>query len=126
MLDELWTCFKERGYYGSVSVRNTSGSSKQSTFLLKSDPAKNADESATDFAIFAAIYDMDPEYTAVCIVKKGYKGSFDGFPVISCPRDKITDALDNAILEGLGHKKAFFFRETGAVVLFGYKDFSLG
>ena len=41
--------------------------------------------------------------------------SFEGSP------EDIQDRLDEAILEGLAHRKVLMVRESGAVVKFGYK-----
>ena len=75
---------------------------------------------------------MDPDYSVVAVIKQagseparqwaenallnGYDEiSFEGSP------KEIQERLDEAILEGLAHRKVLMVRESGAVVKFGYK-----
>lgn len=125
MLEDLWARFKEAGYCGSVSVKEVLGKSEHDSFAIKSDFDDD------DSFIHEAIYNMDPDYTAICVVKSGYKGETSGLPVVSfgaegsLSKEDIADALDNAVLEGLGHQKALIIKESGAVVRFGYSDFKV-
>ena len=59
--------------------------------------------------------------------KSGEDWAVDAFPdgihevSFAGSADDIQNNLDNAILEGLAHRKALIVRESGAVVKFGYK-----
>lgn len=112
MLDELWMRFKKANYCGSVSIKQAD------TFIEKSDSAES------DAPIYEAVYNIDPEYTSACIIKKGLKGEISNLPIIGfegVSKEELSLAFDNAILEGLAHKKAFVVKETRAVVRFGYE-----
>ena len=112
MLDELWNRFKEAGYSGSISSR----------FAIKSDSEED------DRIIHEAVYDIDPDYVSVCVIKNYSKDSHD-LPVLEpesfSSKESAIKALENAVLEGLGHKKAFVIKGTGTVVRFGYEGDSL-
>ena len=119
MLDELWNRFKGTDYSGSVSVKSESGDG-QIHFALKSDSSDD------DSFIHEAIYEMDPDYMAVCVIRSGFTGDTGSLPVVGIEgwqsdKGRAAEALDNAILEGLGHKKAFVIKGSGAVVKFGYE-----
>lgn len=118
MLEDLWNRFKAAGYTGSVSSRSLSGMDGIH-FTEKSDSGED------DSFIHEAVYGMDPDYTAVCIVRTGFTGDKGSLPVIDVDgwqdATKAAEALDKAILEGLAHKKAFVIKGSGAVVKFGYE-----
>ena len=128
MIDKVWVWFTSQGYKGSVSVRNPdSGESDASgTFTSKGNTPDN------DIFIHEAIYEMDPDYSVVAVIKQvgneparqwaedalsnGYDEiSFEGTP------EEIQERLDEAILGGLAHRKVLMVRESGAIVKFGYK-----
>lgn len=85
-----------------------------------------------DIFIHEAIYEMDPDYTVVAVIKQiGDKparewatetlaGDIDEISFEGSPED-IQERLDKAILEGLAHRKILMVRESGAIVKFGYK-----
>jgi len=114
MIDELWKQFQNAKYSGSVSVRKQ-GEDDQVLFAEKSSSPED------DSMIHESIYNMDPDYTKVCVITAGFEGNKSDLPVVSFASD-ASEALDQAILEGLAHKKALVVKETGAVVKFGYKD----
>ena len=119
MLDELWNRFKDAGYSGSVSAKSHSDMDKP-RFTEKSDSGED------DSFIHEAIYEMDPDYMAVCVIRSGFTGDTGSLPVVGIEgwqsdKGRAAEALDNAILEGLGHKKAFVIKGSGAVVKFGYE-----
>ena len=123
MLDELWNRFKESGYSGSVSTRSGADLDKP-LFTEKSDSGED------DSFIHEAIYEMDPDYVAVCIIRSGFTGDRDSLPTIDVngwqsDKEHASKTLDNAILEGLAHKKAFSIKGSGAVVKFGYEGDTL-
>ncbi len=128
MIDKVWAWFTSQGYEGSVSVRNPdSGESDASgTFTSKGNTPDD------DIFIHEAIYEMDPDYNVVAVIKQagdkparewaedalsnGYDEiSFEGTP------EEIQERLDEAILGGLAHRKVLMVRESGAIVKFGYK-----
>lgn len=118
MLEDLWNRFKAAGYTGSISSRSLSGM-EGIHFSEKSD----SDED--DSFIHEAVYGMDPDFVAVCIIRSGFAGDKGSLPVIDVggwQSDKAcaSDALDNAVLNGLGHTKSFVIKGSGAVVRFGY------
>jgi hypothetical protein len=119
MLDELWNRFKGSGYSGSVSTRSGADLDKP-RFTEKSDSGED------DSFIHEAIYEMDPDYVAVCIIRSGFTGDKDSLPTIDAEgwqsdKELASESLDKAILEGLAHKKAFVIKGSGAVVKFGYE-----
>lgn len=119
MLDELWNRFKGSGYSGSVSAKSHSDMDKP-RFTEKSDSGED------DSFIHEAIYEMDPDYVAACIIRNGFAGDKDSLPVIDVEgwqsdKELASESLDKAILEGLAHKKAFVIKGSGAVVKFGYE-----
>lgn len=127
MIDKVWAWFTSQCYKGSVSVRTPSSGESNASGIFTSK-ANTPDD---DIFIHEAIYDMDPDYSVVAVIKQvGDKTarnwakevfpdcdeiSFDG-----CP-EKIQARLDEAILSGLAHKKILMVRESGAIVKFGYK-----
>ena len=110
MLGQIWTHFKRNGYCGSVSIRTSS------------EIDFNSDPEFDDKHIHDAILEMDPEYTYVKVIHEGFKGSLESSASIALGNDfqANQDALDNAILEGLAHRRIFREANTGAVVQFGY------
>lgn len=128
MIDNVWTWFTDLGYKGSVSVRNPDSGNSNASGMFTSK-ANTPDD---DIFIHEALYEMDPDYTIVAVIKQaGNKAARDwaeevfpnGIEEISfegSPED-IQDRLDEAILEGLAHRKVLMVRESGAVVKFGYK-----
>ena len=120
MIDKVWAWFTSQGYEGSVSARNPdSGESFASgTFTSKGNTPDD------DIFIHEAIYEMDPDYVAVCIIRSGFTGDKDSLPTIDVEgwqsdKELAFESLDKAILEGLAHKKAFVIKGSGAVVKFG-------
>jgi len=117
MLEDLWNRFKSAGYTGSISSRSLSGM-EGIHFTEKSDSGED------DSFIHEAVYGMDPDYTAVCIIRTGFTGDKGSLPVIDVDdwkdATKAAEALDSAILNGLGHTKSFVIKGSGAVVRFGY------
>ena len=117
MLEDLWNRFKSAGYTGSISSRSLSGM-EGVHFTEKSDSGED------DSFIHEAVYGMDPDYTAVCIIRTGFNGDKGSLPVIDVDgwqdAAKAAEALDSAILNGLGHTKSFVITGSGAVVRFGY------
>ena len=128
MIDKVWAWFTSQGYEGSVSARNPdSGEFDASgTFTSKGNTPDD------DIFIHEAIYEMDSDYSVVAVIKQagstparkwaedafpnGYDEiSFEGTP------EEIQERLDEAILGGLAHRKVLMIRESGAVVMFGYK-----
>ena len=108
MIDKVWSWFTSQGFKGSVSVRNTDFREISASGMFSSK-ANTPDD---DSFIHEAIYEMDPDYRVVAIIKQAGTKSAE---------DCIQTNLDNAILEGLAHRKALIVRESGAVVKFGYK-----
>lgn len=128
MIDKVWSWFTSQGFEGSVSVRNTDFREISASGMFCSK-ANTPDD---DSFIHEAIYEMDPDYRVVAIIKQAgtksaedwAKDAFpDGIHEVSFAgsADDIQTNLDNAILEGLAHRKALIVRESGAVVKFGYK-----
>ena len=117
MLEDLWNRFKSAGYTGSISSRSLSGM-EGIHFTEKSDSGED------DSFIHEAVYGIDPDYTAVCIIRTGFTGDKGSLPVIDVDdwqdATKAAEALDSAILNGLGHTKSFVIKGSGAVVRFGY------
>ena len=110
MQGQLWIKFKKDGYCGSVSAWNKSEN------RLDTDPGYN------DKPIHEAVHEMDSEYTYVKVIHEGYKGSGDIMTVELGDDPKANKrALDDAILEGLAHRRIFREARTGAIVQFGYK-----
>ena len=120
MLEDLWNRFKGAGYTGSISSRSLSGM-EGIHFTEKSDSGED------DSFIHEAIYGMDPDYVAACIIRSGFTGDRESLPTIDVEgwqsdKEHASESLDKAILEGLAHKKAFVIKGSGAVVKFGYED----
>ena len=115
MIDKVWAWFTSQCYKGSVSVRTPSSGESNASGIFTSK-ANTPDD---DIFIHEAIYDMDPDYSVVAVIKQVGDDcdeiSFDGSP------EKIQARLDEAILSGLAHKKILMVRESGAIVKFGYK-----
>ena len=109
MLGQIWIKFKDNGFSGSVSVRDSSGT------FFNSDPGYN------DRHIHDAILEMDEEYKYVKVIHEGYNGKQD-IPSIALVTDAEAnhEILDNAILDGLAHRRLFREARTGAIVQFGY------
>lgn len=105
MINDFWIRFKNAGFSGSIAIKGSP---------IKSDSDEN------DSDIYEAVFELDPDYTQACIIKGGLKGALDDILTISL--EDLAANLDNAILDGLGHKKAFVVKETGALVRFGYKN----
>ena len=107
---QKWLKFKKDGYCGSVSIRTSSG------IEFDSDPEFD------DKHIHDAVLEMDPEYTYVKVIHEGYKNSLENIMTIELGDNALAnqDALDNAILEGLAHRRIFREANTGAIVQFGY------
>ena len=128
MIDKIWSWFIAQGFEGSVSVKGAA----PTPFGLPRLFTCKANTPDDDTFIHEAIYEMDPDYTAVAVIKQaGNKAARDwaeevfpdGIEEISFegnPED-IQERLDEAILEGLAHRKVLMVRESGAVVKFGYK-----
>ena len=128
MINKVWEWFNAQVYKGSISFCDPKALrlTTQPAFICK---ANTPDD---DTFIHEAIYEMDPDYTVVAVIKQaGNKAARnwaeevfpDGIEEISfegSPED-IQERLDEAILEGLAHRKALMVRESGAVVKFGYK-----
>lgn len=114
MIDELWEQFRKANYSGSVSVRKQ-GEEDQVLFAEKSSSPED------DSMIHEAIYGLDPDYTKVCVITAGFEGDKSALPVVSFAGN-AAEALDQAVLEGLAHRKALIVKESGAIVKFGYKD----
>ena len=85
---------------------------------------EKSDSGEDDSFIHEAVYGMDPDYTAACIIRTGFTGDKGSLPVIDVDgwqdAAKAAEALDSAILNGLGHTKSFVIKGSGAVVRFGY------
>ncbi|MBR4786034.1 MAG: hypothetical protein IK012_12410 [Fibrobacter sp.] len=128
MIDNVWTWFMNLGYKGSVSERNPDSGDSGAAGMFTSK-ANTPDD---DIFIHEAIYEMDPDYTVVAVIKQiGDKparewatetlaGDIDEISFEGSPED-IQERLDKAILEGLAHRKILMVRESGAIVKFGYK-----
>ena len=128
MIDKVWAWFTSQGYKGSVSVRNTDSGESGASGIFTSKGNTPDD----DIFIHEAIYEMDPDYKVVAVIKQAgnrparewAEDAFpDGFSEISfdgTPED-IQVRLDEAILDGLAHKKLLMVRESGAIMKFGYK-----
>lgn len=128
MIDNVWTWFTDLGYKGSVSVRNPDSGNSNASGMFTSK-ANTPDD---DIFIHEALYQMDPDYTVVAVIKQASGKAArdwaneafpDGIEEISFegrPED-IQERLDAAILGGLAHRKVLMVRESGAVVKFGYK-----
>lgn len=122
MINELWSKFKKAGFSGAVSLRTTGYDSQKIQFSVKSDSPQD------DTAILQAVFGIDPDYTVACIIKDGFKGTKENFPIISFAgiitgeEQNIADELDKAITEGLAHVKTFVVKESGDVVRFGYVE----
>jgi len=126
MIDKVWTWFNSLEYKGSVSVCDPNAL-RISTTPAFTSKANTPDD---DLFIHKAIYDMDPDYRVVAVIKEA-KGkpasellgkdkeiievSFEG------SAETVQQNLDNAILDGLAHDKILKVRESGAIVKFGYK-----
>ena len=125
MIEKVWAWFDAQGYKGSISVCDPNA------LRLSSEPAFTCKANTPDDDIFIheAIYEMDPDYRVVAIIKevKGVSSrdvlidnktlievSFEGSP------ETVQQNLDKAILEGLAHAKILRIRESGAIVKFGY------
>lgn len=110
MLKLLWEQFKAKGYSGSVSTRQSS------------ETVIRADSEADYRNIHDAIYNLDSEYTYVFVIQEGFVAT-DEISSISLGLDPIKNrnALEDALMEGLGHKRIFREATTGAIVQFGYK-----
>ena len=105
----IWIKFKKDGYRGSVSVWH------------KSENRIDTDPGFDDKPIHEAVHEMDSEYTYVKVIHEGYKGSGDIMTVELGDNPKANKrALDDAILEGLAHRRIFREARTGAIVQFGY------
>jgi hypothetical protein len=110
MHGQLWIKFKKDGYRGSVSVWH------------KSENRIDEDPGFDDKPIHEAIHEMDGEYAYVKVIHEGYKGTDDLMTVELGDDPKANKrALDDAILEGLAHRRIFREDRTGAIVQFGYK-----
>ena len=128
MIDKIWSWFVAQGFEGSVSVKDAN----VPPFGLPRLFTSKANTPDDDTFIHEALYEMDPDYTIVAVIKQaGNKAARDwaeevfpnGIEEISfegSPED-IQDRLDEAILEGLAHRKVLMVCESGAVVKFGYK-----
>ncbi len=110
MLKLLWEHFKAKGYIGSVSTR------------LFGKTIIKADFNIEYRNIHDAIYNLDPEYKFVFIIQEGF-AAIGEIPSINLSADPIKnrDNLENALMEGLGHKRIFREATTGVIVQFGYK-----
>ena len=127
MIDKVWMWFNAQGFKGSVSVYDPKA------LRLSTSPAFTckANTPDDDSFIYEEIFEIDPDYRVAVIIKevKGIPAaewlrdkqdesipeiSFDGSP------DEIQERLDDAILDGLAHKKILRIRESGAIVKFGY------
>lgn len=117
MIDHLWKKFKELGFKGSVSILGESNQNGSLKLNIKSDGSSYATH------IFQEVYSIDPEYKVAIIIE-------NPSDVDSCldeidfkqASEKIQDDLDNAILNGLGHKKQLRIKGTQYVVRFGYTE----
>ena len=127
MINKVWEWFNAQGYKGSVSVCDPKALrlSTQPAFTCK---ANTPDD---DTFIYEQIFEIDPDYRVAAIIKEAAgiparewqpdgaqepaEISFEGTP------DQIQGRIDDAILEGLAHKKILRIRESGAIVKFGYK-----
>ena len=129
MIDKVWAWFTSQSYKGSVSVRNPSSDDSNASGVFTSK-ANTPDD---DIFIHEAIYEMDPDYSVVAVIKQvGDKPARDwaneafpdGYDEISFDgsSENIQARLDEAILGGLAHKKVLMVRESGAIVKFGYSD----
>lgn len=130
-MNELWSRFNEAGFSGSIAVRTANQDIFQEnspTFTTKSNSTKE-DETCKDLdkAIYEAVFEMDPDYIYACIIKNSNDKPSDLISISfkdansDDGKKRIRCALDDAILEGLAHQKAFIVEETNAIVKFGYK-----
>ena len=66
MIDNVWTWFTDLGYKGSVSVRNPDSGNSNASGMFTSK-ANTPDD---DIFIHEALYEMDPDYTVVAVIKQ--------------------------------------------------------
>jgi hypothetical protein len=128
MIDKVWAWFTSQGYKGSVYVRNQDSGASGTSHIFTSKGNTPDD----DIFIHEAIYEMDPDYRVVAIIKQVGATSAETWAQETYPEgvievsfagdaENIQRNLDNAIIEGLAHKKVLKNRESGAIVKFGYK-----
>ena len=129
MIDKLWARFNAQGFSGSVSYKDPLAPDfvNKRLFTCKSNTPDD------DIFIHEAIYEMDPDYKVVAVIKQvngkpAEEWAMDTFPkgflVISFEGspDDIQDRLEEGILEGLAHNKVLQVQESGAIVKFGYSE----
>ena len=130
-MNELWFRFKEAGFSGSIAVRTTDQDifhDNSPTFTTKGNSVEDVEACVDlDNAIYEAVFKMDPDYIYACIIKNSNDKPSDLISISfkdansDDGKKRIRCALDDAILEGLAHQKAFIVEETNAIVKFGYK-----
>ena len=132
MIDKGWSWFTSQGFKGSVSVKNTDFKEISASGMF----ASKANTPDDDTFIHMALYEMDPDYRTVAIIKQAGTKSAEAWAEEAFPdgiievsfagsAEDIQKNLDNAILEGLAHRKVLIVRESGDVVKFGYSEADL-
>ena len=128
MIDKLWAWFTAQGYSGSVSFKNPDAPD----FVNKRVFTCKANTPDDDIFIHEAIYEMDPDYRTIIVIKQvngkpAEEWAQEQFPggilevSFEGDADDVQERLDDAILQGLAHTKVLKVRESGAIVQFGYK-----
>ena len=128
MIDKLWAWFNAQGFSGSVSFKNP----EAPDFVNKRIFTCKGNTPDDDIFIHEAIYEMDPDYKVVAVIKQvggkpAEEWALDKFPKgfleisFEGDSDDIQERLDEGILNGLAHNKVLKVRESGDIVVFGYK-----
>lgn len=114
MIDKLWDRFNKLHYLGSVATLTN----KLNIIGVHSE---------TEQQIYKAISKLDPDYTQACIIKRTALANstlsqpISTIKVEGLSTEEILEKLEECVLDGLAHYKAFIIEESGDLVKFGYE-----
>lgn len=116
MVKKLWDKFSALNLSGSVATN-----CGQIEIMGERD--------SWDSIIYKAIFELDPDYTQACIIKRNspnhnfeQDSRLQELDVFDLSQEQMNELLENAILEGLGHQKSFRIKNSGDLVKFGYGE----